>query len=98
MKIRKSSEKSEGIGIVRDRGQLTIPYSLRSSLDWIKTDTPVKMKLRKNKIIIEPIEEKMRGKKVNWNKLWKDLDDIQKSAKHKTNLTQFVIKDRETRR
>ena len=78
--------------IIRQRGQITIPESLRQSHDWLKTDSVVLLSTEgEEKLVIKPIHAE---KKPDWKKIWR-LINLSKSFKGKRgNLSEFIAKDR----
>ncbi|OGD97073.1 hypothetical protein A3A49_00890 [Candidatus Curtissbacteria bacterium RIFCSPLOWO2_01_FULL_38_11b] len=82
--------------VVRDKGQVTIPEKIRKSIDWITPSSVVTVTAEKpNEIIIQPYEQK----KVDWDKLWKDLKRVRSyRGKGRGNLSAFIAEDRLTRR
>ena len=81
--------------IIRNRHQITIPYSLRKGLPWLMPQKAIKFKIiDKKKLLVEPFETKVK-KKVNWDKIFKDLKNIQEWSGSKS-LTSFLVKDRES--
>lgn len=99
MKSKKSSknkfEPIKEVGIVRDRGQLTIPNEIRQVNKWIAKDTPVTMyAVDSETIVIKPIIIKPKTNK----ELYQEVLELRKRGNKNTNLTDFVINDRQTRR
>ena len=84
--------------IIRDRGQVTIPESIRRSRKWAAPKSVVTVSTDKpNEIVIRPGIS--TTKVVDWNKLWKNIE-LSRSYKGKYHgsLSKFIAKDRETRR
>lgn len=81
------------VSIIRDRGQLTIPDSIRKTLNWVSPMSAVTISVVKpNEIVIRPHQ-----KKVDWDKLWKQMKRVRAfKGKNKGSLSDFIIKDRET--
>ena len=54
------------------------------------------MKLKKNKIIIEPIEQSKKEKEVNWDKIWAGVKKSRTLKGKGKNITavEFLIRDR----
>jgi len=83
--------------IVRDRGHLTIPDSIRKALNWVYAGSVVTMvQAKPDEITIKPYST--ANKKTDWSKLWKDLKRVRsfKGKGESVNLSEFIIKDRET--
>lgn len=98
MKSKKPSknkfEPIKEVGIVRDRGQLTIPNEIRRANKWIAKDTPVTMyAIDSETIVIKPVVKAKTNKE-----LYQEVLEIRKHGNKNTNLTDFVIYDRQTRR
>lgn len=82
------------LSIIRNRYQLTIPYSLRKEAPWLMPQKVVRFKIiNKNKLLVEPFKAKEK-RKVNWDKIFKDLKTIQEWSGPES-LTSFLVKDRE---
>ena len=84
------------VSIVRDRGQLTIPDSIRSVVSWVTPSSVVSISIeRPDEIIITPHQPQ----KIDWDKLWEQIRKVRAfKGKGKGNLSAFIVKDRETRR
>jgi bifunctional DNA-binding transcriptional regulator/antitoxin component of YhaV-PrlF toxin-antitoxin module len=79
------------IGIVRNRGQLTIPDSIRRVATWISPLAPVSISVVKpDEIVIKPHQ-----KQIDWEQI---LENIRKSraisGKGHTNTAKFLEQDR----
>lgn len=85
------------VSIVRDRGQLTIPDSIRKLVNWVTPSSAVSISVVKpDEIIIKPHQYQ---KEVDWEKLWKQIKRVRAfKGKGRGNLSAFIIEDRETRR
>lgn len=88
--------KIKSTSIIRDRGQLTLPEKVREALRWARPLSVVTISTEKpDEIIIRPYPEK----RVNWDQLWRDIARIRSyEGKGRGNLSEFIAKDRETRR
>lgn len=84
--------------IVRQRGQLTIPGSIRKGANWITPGSVVTVaQVKTDEIIIKP-HSTSQGK-VYWNKLWRNIDlSRSHKGKYQGRLSKFIAEDRETRR
>ncbi len=84
------------ISIVRDRGQLTIPDSIRSIATWATPSSVVSISIEKpHEIVIRPHQPQ----KIDWDKLWEQIRKVRAfKGNGKGNLSAFIVKDRETRR
>lgn len=80
------------VSIVRDRGQLTIPDSIRKVVSWITPMSAVSISVVKpDEIVIKPHQ-----KQVNWDEIWEGIRQA-RSIKGKgkvTSAVQFLEKDR----
>lgn len=85
-------QKIHTVGIIRNRGQLTIPDDVRTHLEWIQPSSVVTIISEKpDEIVIKPYSEK----EVDWDKLWKQLKRIRAfKGKGRGNLSQFIAEDR----
>ncbi len=79
------------VSIVRDRGQLTIPDSIRRMVSWITPMSAVTISVVKpDEIIIKPHQ-----KQVDWDQVW---ENIRRSRaildKGKISAAEFLEQDR----
>lgn len=88
-------QKIQTVGIIRDRGQLTIPDDIREHLKWAQASSVVTITTEKSdEIVIKPHQPK---KEVDWDRLWKQIKRVRAfKGKGRGNLSQFIIEDRET--
>ena len=84
--------------IIRDRGQLTIPDSIREIVDWVAPGSVVTIaRMKPDEIVIRPHSKE--AIKTNWDKLWMDIQRVRSyKGKGGGNLSAFIAKDRATRR
>lgn len=80
------------VSIIRNRGQLTIPNTIRKLVNWVMPESVVTISLIKSdEIMIRPHQ-----KQVDWDKVW---EGIRKSraikGKGKGSLSKFIVEDRE---
>lgn len=83
--------------IVRDRFQLTIPDLVRVGADWVTPGSVVTVaQVKTDEIVIRPHTV---SKKINWNKLWKNIE-LARSHKgmYLGSLSEFIVADRKNRR
>ncbi len=83
----------KAVSIVRDRGQLTIPDSIRKLVNWVTPQSAVSISVDKSdEIVIRPHQ-----KHVDWDKIW---EGIRKSraikGKKMINATEVLQKDRQS--
>ncbi len=79
------------VSIVRDRGQLTIPDSIRRVVTWITPMSAVTISVMKaDEIVIKP-----HKKEYDWDKIW---ELVRKSraikGKGRGSSSEFIAKDR----
>lgn len=77
--------------IVRERGQLTIPDSIRKLVSWVTPSSAVSISVTKpDEIVIKPHQAQ-----VDWDKIW---ENIRKSralpSKGNISATKFLQQDR----
>ncbi|MBU3979234.1 hypothetical protein KJ980_01635 [Patescibacteria group bacterium] len=79
--------------IVRDRGQITIPDSIRKAVSWVSPMSAVSITIRKpDEIIIQPHQ-----KYVDWDKIWKGIHASRAiRGKGKVSAAKFLEKDRQS--
>ena len=79
------------ISIIRDRGQLTIPDSIRKLVGWASPMSAVTISvLKPDEIVIKPHQ-----KQVNWDTIWENIRKA-RAIKGKGNISaaQFLEQDR----
>ncbi len=83
------------VSIIRDRGQLTIPDSIRKVINWVSPMSAVTISVVKpNEIVIRPHQAQ-----VDWDTLWKQIKRVRSfKGKGQGNLSTFIANDRENRR
>ncbi len=84
-------------GIIRKRGQFTIPDQIRKNFDWLDTDSVVNVSVlpeAPNKFIVEPYSQIQ--KKVDWDNLWKQIKKVRsfKGNGKPISLSKFIAQDR----
>lgn len=88
--------KIKAVGIIRQRGQITIPETIRRAAQWADPLKAVNISLEEpHKIVITP---HTAAQDVNWEELWKELDTVSKFPGKRGNLSEFIAQDRQTRR
>lgn len=80
------------VSIIRQRGQLTIPDSIRKIVNWITPSSVISISVVKpEEIVITP----HRNQEVDWDRIW---DGIKKAraikGKGRGNLSKFIAEDR----
>ncbi|MBI2443349.1 MAG: hypothetical protein HYV40_05610 [Candidatus Levybacteria bacterium] len=83
----------KSVVVIRDRGQLTIPDTIRKAVSWVTPMSAVTISVTKpDEITIKPNE-----KIINWDKLWKQIRRVRAfKGKGQGNLSEFIVKDRES--
>ncbi len=79
------------VSIIRDRGQLTIPDSIRKMVGWITPMSAVSISVVKaDEIIIKP-----HVQRVDWDKIWKGIKKARSiHGKGKGSALKFIQQDR----
>jgi len=80
------------VSIIRNRGQLTIPDSIRKVVSWVSPLSSVYISMaHSDEIVIRPHRPQ---KEVNWDKLWKMIKKSRSFKGKKGNLSKFIAEDR----
>ena len=81
------------VGIIRQRGQLTIPESIREKLDWVSPLSAVSISVVKpDEIVIRPQQPQ---KKVDWDKIWEGIKKARTiKGRGRGSLSKFIVEDR----
>lgn len=59
----------KAVSIIRDRGQLTIPESIRKLVKWANPQSAVTISvIKSDEIVIKPHQ-----KQVDWDKIWEGI-------------------------
>ncbi|MBI2596615.1 hypothetical protein HYW41_00435 [Candidatus Daviesbacteria bacterium] len=79
------------VSIVRDRGQLTIPDSIRRVVNWIAPMSAVSISVVKpDEIIIKPHQQQ-----IDWDQVWENIRKSRASlGKGKISAAEFLEQDR----
>lgn len=87
----------KAISIIRQRGQLTIPDSIRQAINWVTPLSVVSISvINPDEIIIRPHQNQ---DKTDWDDLWKRIRRVRSfEGKARGNLSAFIAEDRQTRR
>ncbi len=85
------------VSIIRDRGQLTIPDSIRRIIPWVSPMSAVSISvIQPNEIVIRPHHFQ---RDIDWDKLWAQIKKVRAfKGSGRGNLSAFIAEDRETRR
>ena len=78
------------VSIIRNRGQLTIPGSVRKLVNWVTPMSAVTISVVKpDEIIIKPHQVY-----IDWNKIWAGIKKSRSIKGKAGNLSSFIEKDR----
>lgn len=85
---------SQATSLIRQRGQLTIPESIRREADWTSPGSPVTVvRSKADEITIRPF---VPTKSINWEELYKQIKHVRsfKGKGKAISLSEFIAKDR----
>lgn len=79
------------VSIIRDRGQLTIPDSIRKVITWINPMSAVTISVnRPDEIVITPHQQQ-----IDWDKIWEGIRKARSiHGKGKLSTLEFIQQDR----
>lgn len=78
------------VSIIRDRGQLTIPDSIRKIVNWVTPMSAVSISVTKaDEIVITP-----HRKQYDWDKIWENVRKARAIKGKRGNLSKFIAEDR----
>ncbi len=82
---------TQGTAIIRDRGQLTIPDSIRKVVNWATPLSAVTISVvNPDEIVIKPHKSQ-----VNWDKIWEGIKSARAiKGKGRGSLSKFIVEDR----
>ncbi len=85
--------KTKVISIVRERGQVTIPDTIRKIAKWVSPSSVITISLEKpDEIHIKPREiEDM----IQWDKIWDAIRLARSFRGKRRNISSFIAHDRE---
>lgn len=88
----KAKPVTHTISIIRSRGQLTIPDSIRALRSWANPDSVVTITSNQpDEIVIRP------HKKYDWDKIWKGIKKARSiHGTGKISTAEFLEKDRQS--
>lgn len=80
-------------GIIRDRGQLTIPEPIRKIIGWASPLSAVSISIvHPDEIVIRPHRPQ---KEVDWDRIWKGIKRSRSlKGKGSGSLSKFIAEDR----
>lgn len=85
----------EFTGIIRERGQLTIPKKVRRDLPWVHTDASVRISVKNNMLYIsEPQQKPQTFNQSYWKKLREKIS-LARSFTYAGSVTQNIRSDRD---
>ena len=81
----------QGTAVIRDRGQLTIPDSIRKMVNWVAPLSAVTISMIKpDEIVIKP-----HVQHVSWDQIWENIRESRAiSGKGKISASEFLQTDR----
>lgn len=83
---------AQGTAIIRNRGQLTIPDSIRKKVNWTTPSSAVDISIgQSDEIIIRPHKHHIE---VDWDKLFRDIKKLHEYPVKGT-MSEFIAWDRE---
>lgn len=84
----------QAVGIVRQRGQLTIPDKIRENFNWLTPSSAITISSQKpDEIIIRPISASKKA--VDWDKIWEGIRKARAiKGKGRGSLSKFIAEDR----
>jgi len=78
------------VSVIRNRGQLTIPDSIRALRQWASPNSAVTITSeRPDEIIIRP-----HKKEYDWDKIWEGIRQARAIKGKRGNLSKFIAEDR----
>lgn len=87
--------KVKSVGIIRDRGQLTIPDEIRKALAWVMPSSVVTISVESpDEISIQPHQGQQA---IDWDVLWNSIRLSRSLKGRRGNLSQFIAEDRQNR-
>ena len=81
------------VSIIRERGQLTIPDSIRRLVNWVTPSSAVSISIIKpDEIVIKPHQTQ-----VNWSEIWENIRKSRSiSNKGTMSASEFLNQDRKS--
>ena len=81
------------VSIIRERGQLTIPDSIRQLISWVSPMSAVTISVVKpDEIVITPHKVQ-----IDWDEIWEGIKESRAiHGKNNMSASKFLIKDRLT--
>lgn len=84
---------TQTVGIIRDRGQLTIPDSIRDLVPWATPSSAVSISV----IGSDEIRIKPHQKQYDWDKIWKGIKKSRAiHGKGRMSASQILMIDRQS--
>ena len=99
--MRKIKPVAHTVSIIRNRGQLTIPDSIRALREWASANNVVTITSeRPDEIVIRPHKQSLRSKDLkkdyDWDKMWKLINKSRSFKGKAGNLSKFITEDRQS--
>ena len=85
-------------GVIRQRGQITIPDEIRREIEWAAPDSVVSIELADNGDIRICPYQKQNEAAYDWDAMWTRIRASRSIRGKGGSLSGFVIKDRHSRR
>lgn len=84
--------KVRTVSVIRERGQITIPDTIRKIAKWANPSSVVTISLEKpDEIRIEPHQTK---KTIDWSKVWDAITLARSFRGKRSNISSFIARDR----
>ena len=80
--------------IIRQRGQITIPETIRGRVPWLKENSMITISQKnQSEIVIRPLGA-ANGNQTDWSKVWRMINLARSFKGKRGNLSSFIAKDR----
>lgn len=84
-------------GIIRKRGQLTIPKQIRRAVSWLNPPAAVTIILERPDVVsLQPARHSAED--VDWRVVWKNIRRARRIKGKHVDTTAFIAADRQRRR
>lgn len=84
-------------GIIRARGQLTIPKRIRRAVEWLNPPTAVTIVLEQPDVVsLRPAQDDTAS--VDWRVIWDNIRRARTTKGKRVNTSAFIAADRKRRR
>lgn len=86
-------KKKRSIGVVRRRGQLTIPDNIREGVAWLQPESVVEVLLNaQDEIQLRPYHQPRNN--LTWERIKREMDRIRSFPGKDMDTTAFIAADR----